>query len=58
MHTVPEVPSDIQFDPNLSPESLHNLKAAQQRGWHFDYGKYAYVDREGAKVADKFGQPL
>jgi hypothetical protein len=46
-----------RFDANFSPDNPVNRRAAAHHGLHFDTKKKCYVDAEGAKVRDKFGQP-
>jgi len=46
------------FDPDLSPENIHNIEAAQARDVRYDSRKGCYVDEDGALTHDRFGQPL
>lgn len=47
-----------QFDPDLSPTSEVNERAALARNLFWDRRKRAYVDEDGALVFDQFGQEL
>lgn len=48
-----------QFDPDLSPISQQNIKAAQQRGLKYDPVTRTYKSIAGGNpVRDRYGQPL
>lgn len=47
-----------EWDPDMPPTAIANVRAAQARGLRYDPRKRAYVDAEGALIADRYGQPL
>ena len=47
-----------QFDPDLSPTSEVNERAALARNLFWDRRNRAYVDEDGALVFDQCGQEL
>lgn len=50
--------SGDEFDPDLTPENVHNQNAAYKEGLHFDPKKRMYCDADGCLIRDRFGQPL
>lgn len=46
------------FDRGMSPNYFQNRAAAKVRKWTFDPAKNMYRDKDGALVADQFGQLL
>lgn len=46
------------FDASLPPTNHQNVAAAKVRHWTFDPNRQKYLNRDGALVADKFGQLL
>lgn len=47
-----------KFDADLPPTHEVNLKAAKARGLRYSFVMQAYLDSDGLKIRDKFGQPL
>ena len=48
----------LRFDPDVSPQNLHNREAAKRLGLSYDERVEVYRDEDGCIVLDKFGQPL
>ncbi len=46
------------FDRDMSPNYFVNRAAARVRNWTFDPTKNMYRDKDGALIADQFGQLL
>ncbi len=46
------------FDPDLSPSSGTNRRAAEARGVTYDPRERVYRDRDGLPIYDEYGQPL
>ncbi len=51
-------PSQLEFDADLSPYSLHNIQAGRERGLRYDPRQKAYLDVSGCLIRDQYGQPL
>lgn len=46
------------FDPDLSPDSQHNLDVAYRLELTYNPKKREYMDSDGCSVRDEFGQEL
>ncbi len=48
----------LDFDPDFSPDNLHNQEIARRLGLRYDSEKRSYVDEDGCLVRDRYGQPF
>lgn len=46
------------FDPDLSPDSPHNLQVADRLELIYNAKRRLYLDPDGCPVRDQFGQEL
>jgi len=47
-----------KIDPSTSPYTEHNLDAAKKLRVRYSKRQRGYLDTDGVKVLDKYGQPL